>query len=84
MKYFPLFLLAVFAVCAGCTHTTYTTPTMSVERWSLFQKVEAPRVEITTNGAVTLEGYRNDGGSEATERLVEAAVRGAVKGATAP
>lgn len=73
-----LALLAALALC-GCTKTKVSTPFWSMERTSLFQKVEVPQLTISTNGTATLSGYRNDGGNEALGVAVSAAVSAAVK-----
>lgn len=86
-----LFLLALIPL-AGCT-STYAkyerfaedgkTPTssLSVHRRTLGSKVSMPKVTFNSDGSVTMEGYTNDGGNGIVASSVEAACKGAVKGA---
>ena len=77
---------------AGCT-STYAkydrfapdgkTPvsSLSVHRRTLGSKVSMPKVTFNPDGSVTMEGYTNDGGNEIVANGIEAACKGAVKGA---
>lgn len=70
MKKIKLLALAVVAVAlnTGCTFTDIGTTAdggWNLNRKSIFQRVEIPEVSITTNGVVSMKGYKNDGGNEA-------------------
>ena len=66
-------------VATGCTITHVETAQMKIRRVSFLQKVEIPQLKISTNGAVQLQGYANDGGSEAAALITAAAVSAAMK-----
>ena len=76
-------LLLLFLLC-GCTYTSFNPSTGTFKRLSILQKVEVPHLTITTNGTVTLKGYANDGGGEATGVIVGHAVEGVVRGMKPP
>ena len=71
-------VLIVVLLMSGCTMTKVTTRDWSVSRISFFQQVEIPALSVDTNGVVQLSGYKTDGGSDALQSVVEAAVRAAV------
>lgn len=71
--------LLVVLLC-GCTSTcprwrqdVLTNGTVrsewSMRRTSLLQKMEIGTVTISTNGTVSLRGYKNDGGSESLKQI---------------
>lgn len=61
----------------GCTKTQYK----DFKRVSLcLQRAEFTEVSISTNGTVTLKGYKNDGGAESMALIAGAAAEGAVRG----
>ncbi len=66
---------------AGCTSTTVQAPGWSLKRTSLLQRIDMPELIISTNGTVTLRGYRTDGGSDLAAQVTAAAVSAAVKSA---
>ena len=73
-------LLGLLGLAAlGCTSTTIETPTLKLRRLSFLQRVEIPKLTMATNGAVTLQGYKTDGGSDAAAAIVSAAVSAALK-----
>ena len=90
MKWIMMILLA--GMVSGCT-ATYAkyqrfaedgkTPTssLSVNRRTFGSKVSMPKVTFNPDGSVTMEGYTNDGGNGIVAGAVEAACKGAVKGA---
>jgi hypothetical protein len=72
-------VIAAMMMLAGCTQTRITTPTWSMERLTLLQRTDVPRITVLDDGSIEVEGYSNDGGKGAIAAAVEAAVRGAVK-----
>ena len=81
MRILPLFLLVAFT---GCTLTSVETAGLKVRRVSFLQRVEVPSLALATNGTVTLQGYANDGGGEATGVVLGTALRTFVKGTGTP
>lgn len=79
-----LLLIGVAALAIGCTRTKIdrrADGSWSINRSSLFQKLDIPGATVSSNGTWTLKGYSNDGGAATAATLLEAAVAGAVKGA---
>jgi len=72
-------VIAAMMMLAGCTQTRITTPTWSMERLTLLQRTDVPRITVLDDGSIEVEGYSNDGGNGAISAAVEAAVRGAVR-----
>ena len=64
---------------AGCTQTRIKTPTWSMERVTLLQRTDVPKITVLDDGSIEVEGYSNDGGNGAIAAAVEAAVKAAVK-----
>ena len=91
MKLLILFSL-VAILFSGCT-STYAhysryaadgktkVSELSVHRRTCISKVNMPKVEFKENGTAVMEGYENDGGNGVVAGAVEAACKGAVKGA---
>lgn len=75
MRYLLLFFLT------GCTSTTITVTSTgwTMKRTSFLQKVEIPKIKVATNGVLTVEGYKSDGGNEAAAAIAAAAVSAAMK-----
>lgn len=55
--------------------------TLSIHRRTCISKVEMPTVEFLPDGTSKMTGYQNDGGNGVVAGAVEAACKGAVKGA---
>ena len=72
-------VIAAIMMLAGCTQTRIKTPTWSMERVTLLQRTDVPKITVLDDGSIEVEGYSNDGGNGAIAAAVEAAVRGAVK-----
>ena len=72
-------VIAAIMMLAGCTQTKIQTPTWSMERVTLLQRTDVPKITVLDDGSIEVEGYSNDGGNGAISAAVEAAVRGAVK-----
>jgi len=77
-----LALIAGLLALAGCTSTEFSPETKTFKRTSFLQKTDVGEVRITKDGAITLKGYKNDGGNEALAAAVRAAVEGAIAGAS--
>lgn len=75
----PQLILVLILACTGCTLTRIQTPQLTLRRFSFLQRVEIPRVEMNTNGMITMTGYKNDGGNEAAAGIISAAVTAAIK-----
>lgn len=76
-------LFIIPLLLTGCTITKMQTDKVgkwSFNRWSLFQKVEVPSIQISPNGTVTVKGYKNDGGNEALGVIAEGMAKGVVEG----
>lgn len=71
-----LLYLIPLLLSLGCTKTQYK----DFKRVSFLQRAEFNEVTISTNGTVTLKGYKNDGGAEGTALIAGAAAEGAVRG----
>jgi hypothetical protein len=79
-----LLLIGVAAMALGCTKTKIerrADGSWSINRSSLFQKLEIPGATVATNGTWTLKGYSNDGGAASLEGIARGAAEGAAKGA---
>lgn len=77
-------LIGVAALALGCTKTKIerrADGSWSINRSSLFQKLEIPGATVATNGTWTLKGYSNDGGAASLEGIARGAAEGAAKGA---
>ena len=79
MLFFCPFVVAVAMLAGGCTQTKIQTPTWSMERTTLLQRTDVPKITVLDDGSIEVEGYSNDGGNGAVAAAVEAAVRGAVR-----
>ncbi len=64
---------------AGCTQTKIQTPTWSLTRTSILQSTAVPKITVLNDGSIEVEGYSNDGGNQAMQAIVTAAVKAAVK-----
>lgn len=83
--------IVVWGLC-GCT-STYAhydryaedgktkVSELSVHRRTFISKVSMPEVEFKADGTAVMKGYENDGGNGVVAGAVEAACKGAVKGA---
>ena len=79
-----LLLIGIAALAMGCTKTKIdrrADGSWSINRSSLFQKLEIPGATVATNGTWTLKGYSNDGGAASLEGIARGAAEGAAKGA---
>lgn len=67
MKKLISIAVIVIAFGSGCTNTKVQSNETgwSLDRKSLFQRVEASDLTISKDGTVNLKGYKNDGGNEA-------------------
>lgn len=85
-------MLLIVLPLAGCTSTyaeykrfaedgKTAVSSLNVHRRTLGSKVSMPKVTFNPDGSVTMEGYTNDGGNEIVANGIEAACKGAVKGA---
>lgn len=70
----------ILLLACGCTTTDIDTPTWKLHRISFMQKLEIPKVTIGTNGA-TLEGYKNDGGSDGVAKIAGEVTKQAISAA---
>ena len=85
-----MILLAILACGCTSTYVTYDryapdgqtkVSTLSVHRRTMASKVSMPGVKFNADGTAELSGYQNDGGNEMVSGAIEAACKGAVKGA---
>lgn len=75
-------LLLALGLCigTGCTTVTYTDKDVTFKRTSFLTSLKIKSIKKTKDGGLVIEGYGNDQ-IEGVSMLVEAAVKGAVKGA---
>ena len=72
-------VIAAMMLAGGCTQTKITTPTWSLTRTSILQSTAVPKITVLNDGSIEVEGYSNDGGNQAIQAIVTAAVKAAVK-----
>lgn len=71
-----LIKLIAIAALTGCTQTTINRKAdgaLTINRLSLFQKLQIPDATVSSNGTFTLKGYANDGGQASAALLLKAA-----------
>jgi hypothetical protein len=71
--------IAAMMLAGGCTQTKIQTQTWSMERVTFLQRTDVPKITVLDDGSIEVEGYSNDGGNQAMQAIVTAAVKAAVR-----
>ncbi len=82
MKTRYIWTLILLLVLSGCTTTNFTSPIYgNLKRTTFLQKHQFDFEFAVGTNRVRIQNYRNDGGNQAIEVIVKAAVQGAIQGA---